>query len=65
MSCTAAYPEAFVLLSVRDPEASYRGASNTIFVGTRDEALAGDPWMVAMVRLFEERSAASWMTATP
>lgn len=51
----ATYPDALVLLSVRDPGAWYRSASNTIFVGARDEALAGDPWMAAMVKLFGER----------
>jgi len=52
---SAAFPDSLVLLSVRDPEAWYRSASDTIFAGIGDAVAAGDPWMTAMVALFRER----------
>lgn len=51
----AANPKALVLLSTRDPASWYRSASNTIFIGTREAAIAGVPWMGAMMRLFANR----------
>lgn len=51
---TAAYPDALVLLSVRDPESWYRSASNTILIGVRQMAGGGDPWMTALVRGLEQ-----------
>ncbi len=51
----AANPEALVVLSVRPAEEWYRSASNTIFVGIRDWADQGDPWMEAFVHGLRER----------
>ena len=50
-----AFPEALVLLSVRDPEEWYESATNTIFGGMRGGAHGGDAWMAAMLRLLDER----------
>jgi hypothetical protein len=50
-----AFPDALVLLSVRDPEDWYRSASNTIFSGMQGSADAGDPWMSSMLRLLADR----------
>jgi hypothetical protein len=47
----AAYPEALVLLSVRDPESWYRSASNTIFLAFDRVPPHLAPWMVAFRRL--------------
>jgi hypothetical protein len=48
-------PDALVILSVRDPDAWYTSASNTIFQGLdrSDEEIG--PWMVSMKRLLAER----------
>jgi hypothetical protein len=50
-----AYPDALVLLSVRDPEAWYKSTMDTIFLalGRTDEEIG--PWMVAMRRLLGDR----------
>jgi hypothetical protein len=50
-----ANPDALVILSVRDPEAWYESASNTIFAGLNlsDEEIG--PWMVSMKRLLGDR----------
>jgi hypothetical protein len=52
---SAAFPDALVLLSVRDPEAWYRSASNTIFL-TMDK-MPGElaPWMESVKKLFHDR----------
>lgn len=50
-----AFPDALVLLSVRDPEGWYRSASNTIFRGMDGAAHGGNDWMTAMLRLMEAR----------
>ncbi|HMC38352.1 MAG TPA: sulfotransferase [Acidimicrobiales bacterium] len=52
---SAVYPDALMLLSVRDPDAWYESAINTIFAGLRrgDEEIG--PWMVSMVRLLGDR----------
>ena len=43
---SAAFPDALVLLSVRDPEAWYRSASNTIFLAIRPNMPPEmAPWM--------------------
>ncbi|HUE59525.1 MAG TPA: sulfotransferase [Acidimicrobiales bacterium] len=49
------FPDALVLLSVRDPEEWYRSATNTIFAGMRDGSREGDAWMASMLRLLEDR----------
>ncbi|MDE3203311.1 MAG: sulfotransferase family protein [Acidobacteriota bacterium] len=48
-------PDALVILSVRDPQAWYTSANNTIFAGMErnDDELA--PWMAAMKRLLGNR----------
>jgi hypothetical protein len=55
---TSEYPDALVLLSVRDPEAWYRSASNTIFLGM-DEGTNMPPemrpWMDTVVKLMHDR----------
>ena len=63
----AAFPDALVLLSVRDPEEWYRSASNTVFptIALLSDAPAGDaldkvppeiqPWMSAVRRLLHDR----------
>ena len=52
---SAAYPDALVLLSVRDPESWYRSATNTIFLtfDTMPPELA--PWMDAVRTLLRDR----------
>lgn len=52
---STAFPDALVLLSVRDPEEWYRSATNTIFAGMHDSASGGDPWMASLLRLFKDR----------
>ena len=49
-----AFPDALVLLSVRDPGEWYQSAANTIFSGLRGGA-NGDPWMASMLRLLDAR----------
>jgi hypothetical protein len=50
-----AFPDALVLLSVRDPGEWYRSASNTIFGGMQGASVGGDDWMSSMLRLLDER----------
>ena len=51
----AANPDALVLLSVRDPEAWYKSAMDTIFAGlARSDGDIG-PWMVSMKQLLGDR----------
>src|SRR5579871_6783922 len=52
---SAAYPDALVLLSVRDPDKWFTSCSNTIFVGMEKAMADGDPWMSAMMRLLQNR----------
>jgi hypothetical protein len=52
---SAAYPDALVLLSVRDPEAWYRSASNTIFQTFDYLPPEATPWMNAVRKLFHDR----------
>ena len=48
---TAAFPDALVLLSTRDPESWYRSASDTIFPTIDGE----NPWFAAVLRMLAER----------
>ena len=50
-----AYPDALVLLSVRDPETWYKSTMDTIFLALdrTDEEIG--PWMVAVKRLLADR----------
>ena len=50
-----ANPDALVLLSVRDPEAWYESASNTIFVGMDRPPEELGPWFSAVRRLLSAR----------
>jgi len=50
-----AFPDALVLLSVRDPESWYRSASNTIFLAFDHMPPELVPWMDAVRRLMGER----------
>ena len=50
-----AYPDALVLLSVRDPEDWYRSASSTIFLAFDRVPPELAPWMVAVRKLFGDR----------
>jgi hypothetical protein len=52
---TAAYPDALVLLSVRDPEAWYKSASNTIFLAFDHLPPEIQPWMNSVRQLLHER----------
>ena len=52
---SAAYPEALVLLSIRDPEAWYRSASNTIFLSFDTVPPELKPWMNEVRRLLHDR----------
>ena len=52
---SAAYPDALVLLSVRDPEVWYRSASNTIFLSFDLVPPELAPWMEAVRRLLRDR----------
>ena len=52
---SAAYPDALVLLSVRDPEAWYRSASNTIFMTFEHLPPEVAPWMEAVRKLLHDR----------
>ncbi len=51
----AQYPDALVLLSVRDPEAWYRSASNTIFLSFEHMPPEVAPWMESVRKLLRER----------
>ena len=50
-----AYPDALVLLSVRDPEDWYRSASNTIFLSFDHLPPELQPWMDRVRQLLHER----------
>jgi hypothetical protein len=50
-----AYPNALVLLSVRDPESWYRSASNTIFSAFEYMPPEAGPWMDAVRKLLRDR----------
>ncbi len=52
---SAAYPDALVLLSVRDPEDWYRSATNTIFLTFDNMPPEIAPWMDAMRKLLRDR----------
>ena len=52
---SAAYPDALVLLSVRDPEAWYRSASNTIFLTFDNMPPELAPWMDEVRKLLHDR----------
>ena len=52
---SAANPDALILLSVRDPEAWYKSASDTIFFGLdRTDGELG-PWMASVKKLLGDR----------
>ena len=51
---SAAFPDALVLLSVRDPEAWYRSASNTIFLTFDNMPPEVAPWMNAVRKLLHD-----------
>lgn len=50
-----AFPDALVLLSVRDPDAWYRSGSNTIFPGMEHAPPEMQPWMTTVKKLMHER----------
>lgn len=50
---SAAFPDALVMLSTRDPESWYRSASDTIFNGLGADGLG--PWFTAVNRMLAER----------
>ena len=52
---SAAFPDALVLLSVRDPEGWYRSASNTIFLPFANMSPEAGSWLEAMLKLFRDR----------
>lgn len=52
---SAAYPDALVLLSVRDPESWYRSASNTIFLSFDRVPPELKPWMDEVRKLLRDR----------
>jgi hypothetical protein len=52
---SAAFPEALILLSVRDPEAWYRSASNTIFLSFDRVPPELAPWMGEVRKLLGDR----------
>jgi Sulfotransferase domain len=52
---SAANPDALVLLSVRDPQAWYRSASNTIFPFLANPPAEKGPWMETMRKLLRNR----------
>ncbi len=52
---SAAYPDALVLLSVRDPESWYRSASNTIFLSFDRVPPEVKPWMDEVRKLLHDR----------
>jgi hypothetical protein len=52
---SAAFPDALVLLSVRDPESWYRSASNTIFLSFDRVPPELKPWMDAVRKLLHDR----------
>src|SRR5205823_3919093 len=52
---SAANPDALVLLSVRDPDAWYKSASNTIFLSFDHVPSELEPWMSSVRTLLRER----------
>ena len=52
---SAANPDALVLLSVRDPEAWYRSASNTIFLTFDNVPPELSPWLHAVRKMMHDR----------
>jgi hypothetical protein len=52
---SSAFPDALVLLSVRDPEAWYRSASNTIFLAFDRFPPELAPWMGEVRKLLHDR----------
>ena len=52
---SAAFPDALVLLSVRDPEAWYQSASNTIFLTFDNMPPEVAPWMDEVRKLLHDR----------
>ena len=52
---SAAFPDALVLLSVRDPEAWYRSATNTIFLTFDNMPPELAPWMDSVRKLLHDR----------
>ena len=52
---SAAFPDALVLLSVRDPEAWYRSASNTIFLAFDHMPPELAPWLSEVKKLMHDR----------
>ena len=50
-----AYPDALVILSLRDPDEWFTSCTNTIFGGMRMRMDQGDVWMAAMLRLLATR----------
>lgn len=52
---TARYPDALVILSVRDPESWWRSASTTIFPSSQELAEGAPEWFAMMNELFATR----------
>jgi hypothetical protein len=52
---SAAFPDALVLLSLRDPESWYRSASNTIFLTFDKVPPELAPWMESVKKLLHDR----------
>ena len=52
---SGAYPDALVILSLRDPDEWFTSCTNTIFGGMRMRMDQGDAWMAAMLRLLATR----------
>lgn len=55
---SAANPDALVLLSTRDPDAWYRSASNTIFLGFHNPPPGLEQWFAKVHEMFGERFSA-------
>jgi hypothetical protein len=55
---SAAYPDALVLLSVRDPDVWYTSASNTIFQSFDRMPPELEPWFLSVASLLSERFSA-------
>jgi hypothetical protein len=56
----AANPDALVLLSVRDADAWYRSASNTIFLAMNNLSPEAAPWMTSVKKLLHDRFSADF-----
>jgi hypothetical protein len=52
---SSAFPEALVILSVRDPDDWFTSCTNTIFGGMQLRMEHGDAWIAAMIQLFATR----------